>query len=65
MKLADYILLAVIAACLAAALAFTIRRRKNGGCMGCGSEGHSSGCGSSCQGCTGCSSYGSCGKSKG
>lgn len=67
MKLADYILLMIIAVCFVGALVYTLRRRKSGGCMGCGSGGSSSGggmnfCGgiNSRGGCAGCSSRSSC-----
>ena len=66
MKFADYVLIIIVAICFIAALVYTLRRRKSGGCMGCGSGGGSGNVSlsndekNSCGGCSGCSSRRSC-----
>lgn len=56
MKFADYFIIITVVVCFIAALVYTHRRSKSGGCMGCGSGSGSSSNGgmNSCGGCSGC-----------
>jgi hypothetical protein len=62
MKFADYVLIITVAICFIAALVYTLRRRKSGGCMGCGTGGSGNGSrpNSGCGGCGGCSMKNGC-----
>jgi hypothetical protein len=62
MKFADYVLIITVAICFIAALVYTLRRRKSGGCMGCGTGGSGNGSrpNSGCGGCGGCNMVNGC-----